>query len=374
HVGCGFPASEMHRRGFCRPWLWIWLLAWAAHRTNASLLYWSAYVTIADGNRTLGPCECGLYGLHSPLNSAQGLVALPRNDPLACNDTAFDAPEEPWIALVKRGDCLYTDKIEAAKSQNASAVVIYNIDGTGNETNEMMHPGTVSPFQTGDIVVIMIGNAFGKDISHMVMNGSKVYMKIERGNPRGLLSNPVWIWIMCFIFITVTALTLGYFTIVSVRRIHQIWRFRCEQTHLKSVAQKAIQKLKVRTLKRGDEEVGSEAHSCAVCIEGYKEGEVVTVLTCSHFFHKSCIEPWLLEHRTCPMCKSDILGAKVSHSPKVFEEMSPVLRFLHNNVELSLLFFCLMTDAEPTPHLTQTKERSHDNPAFEEDMTNTVKK
>uniref|UniRef100_A0AAY4ERN0 RING-type domain-containing protein n=1 Tax=Denticeps clupeoides TaxID=299321 RepID=A0AAY4ERN0_9TELE len=339
----------MGQKGFCRPWLWIWLLAWAAHRTNASLLYWSAYVTIADGNRTLGPCECGLYGLHSPLNSAQGLVALPRNDPLACNDTAFDAPEEPWIALVKRGDCLYTDKIEAAKSQNASAVVIYNIDGTGNETNEMMHP------ETGDIVVIMIGNAFGKDISHMVMNGSKVYMKIERGNPRGLLSNPVWIWIMCFIFITVTALTLGYFTIVSVRRIHQIWRFRCEQTHLKSVAQKAIQKLKVRTLKRGDEEVGSEAHSCAVCIEGYKEGEVVTVLTCSHFFHKSCIEPWLLEHRTCPMCKSDILGAKVSHSPKVFEEMSPVLRCVAFIVVL-------------------TKERSHDNPAFEEDMTNTVKK
>jgi len=30
---------------------------------------------------------------------------------------------------------------------------------------------------------------------------------------------------------------------------------------------------------------------------------------CSHFFHRSCIEPWLLEHRTCPMCKCDILKA-----------------------------------------------------------------
>lgn len=26
-----------------------------------------------------------------------------------------------------------------------------------------------------------------------------------------------------------------------------------------------------------------------------------------HDFHKSCIDPWLLEHRTCPMCKMDIL-------------------------------------------------------------------
>lgn len=26
-----------------------------------------------------------------------------------------------------------------------------------------------------------------------------------------------------------------------------------------------------------------------------------------HIYHKSCIDPWLLEHRTCPMCKNDIL-------------------------------------------------------------------
>ncbi|KFB47830.1 AGAP010356-PA-like protein [Anopheles sinensis] len=26
-----------------------------------------------------------------------------------------------------------------------------------------------------------------------------------------------------------------------------------------------------------------------------------------HEFHKACIDPWLLEHRTCPMCKMDIL-------------------------------------------------------------------
>jgi hypothetical protein len=30
--------------------------------------------------------------------------------------------------------------------------------------------------------------------------------------------------------------------------------------------------------------------------------------TCYHFqFHKSCIDQWLLEKRTCPMCKMDIL-------------------------------------------------------------------
>ena len=28
-----------------------------------------------------------------------------------------------------------------------------------------------------------------------------------------------------------------------------------------------------------------------------------------HFFHKSCVDQWLIEHRTCPMCKLNILKA-----------------------------------------------------------------
>ena len=39
-----------------------------------------------------------------------------------------------------------------------------------------------------------------------------------------------------------------------------------------------------------------------------------------HEFHKYCIDPWLLEHRTCPMCKMDILkhyGFVVSIAPPI---------------------------------------------------------
>ncbi|KJH50486.1 zinc finger, C3HC4 type [Dictyocaulus viviparus] len=63
-------------------------------------------------------------------------------------------------------------------------------------------------------------------------------------------------------------------------------------------------RIPTRCLKSGDPELDVD---CAVCIDPYQTGDVVRALPCRHVYHKSCIDPWLLEHRTCPMCKADIL-------------------------------------------------------------------
>nr|KAF6402334.1 ring finger protein 150 [Rousettus aegyptiacus] len=82
-----------------------------------------------------------------------------------------------------------------------------------------------------------------------------------------------------------------------------------ELRRLGDAAKKAISKLQVRTIKKGDKETESDFDNCAVCIEGYKPSDVVRILPCRHLFHKSCVDPWLLDHRTCPMCKMNILKA-----------------------------------------------------------------
>ncbi|XP_052760812.1 uncharacterized protein LOC128203439 [Mya arenaria] len=42
---------------------------------------------------------------------------------------------------------------------------------------------------------------------------------------------------------------------------------------------------------------------CSVCMENYKTGDKQTTLPCIHIFHESCINEWLRESATCPVCR-----------------------------------------------------------------------
>lgn len=74
-------------------------------------------------------------------------------------------------------------------------------------------------------------------------------------------------------------------------------------------SQESIWPVCIRVLKEGDEEVSGNGDSCVVCFELYKPNDTIQILTCKHFFHKNCIDPLILAHGTCPMCKCDILKA-----------------------------------------------------------------
>lgn len=288
-----------------------------AARCSAAVVFWTAAVEISytDGNQTVDKfCECGVYGRNSPVERASGVVALPTGDPEGCGpapvfNRSFGSP--PWIALIKRGNCTFSEKINAAKRQGAAGVVVYNGDGTGNSTTHMSHSDALH------VVAIMVGNAQGAEVARLVKNGTAVDMVINVGTPHGPWMDTYWLYFLSIAFFIVTAASITYFVFISANRLYSLSLHRRAERKLKSEAKKAIGRLRVRTLRRGDEETASESHVCAVCIESYRAGEVVTVLTCDHVFHKGCIEPWLLERRTCPMCKCDILKALgVEDEPK----------------------------------------------------------
>ncbi|NWI69486.1 RN128 ligase, partial [Todus mexicanus] len=266
---------------------------------SLSLIYFNS----TSNSTVIEQCECGLYGLNSPLLSARGLVSIPKSANLqACDpNTRFTVTQPPWIALIERGNCTFAEKIQVAARSGATAAVIYNVLEKSNATVLMSHLGAES------IVAIMIGNLKGMEILRRIQNGMKVTMVIEVGKKHGPWMNQYSIFFISVSFFIVTAATMGYFIFYSARRLRIARAQSKNQRQLKAKAKKAIEQLQLRTLKQGDKETGPDGDSCVVCIEQYKPNEVVRILTCNHLFHKNCIDPWLLEHRTCPMCKCDIL-------------------------------------------------------------------
>ena len=49
-------------------------------------------------------------------------------------------------------------------------------------------------------------------------------------------------------------------------------------------------------------EAGKESE-CYICLEKCKDGPQSCQLPCKHAFDRACIENWLIENDTCPVCR-----------------------------------------------------------------------
>uniref|UniRef100_A0A1I8F983 RING-type domain-containing protein n=1 Tax=Macrostomum lignano TaxID=282301 RepID=A0A1I8F983_9PLAT len=75
-----------------------------------------------------------------------------------------------------------------------------------------------------------------------------------------------------------------------------------------NAAKTALSKIPVRILQLGDDaELQWIGDHCAVCIEPYGCGDPVRIFAVQ--YHTHCIDQWLLDQRSCPLCKTDILKA-----------------------------------------------------------------
>lgn len=53
---------------------------------------------------------------------------------------------------------------------------------------------------------------------------------------------------------------------------------------------------------------------CAICMLNYQEGELVCEsnnVRCKHIYHHECMEAWLKEHASCPMCRETYVLSEV---------------------------------------------------------------
>lgn len=267
----------------------------------------NATVTDSRGNIVhMSSSEDALFGLHSPKTEARGLLLAPSPssggmDLQGCDPhTRFSPPRSvQWVALLQRGNCTFREKIQRAASYKASAVLIYN--NSSNETVRMGHEGT------GPVVAVMIPEPFGKELLSLLDRNLSVQVRVSVG-PRSQTSPRSSLLFVSVSFIVLLGVSLTWLLLYCAQRLRGSTRGRA-QRGFGDAAKKAIRKLTTRTVRRGDKETDPDFNHCAVCIESYQLNDVVRILPCKHVFHKGCVDPWLNEHCTCPMCKLNILKA-----------------------------------------------------------------
>ena len=51
-----------------------------------------------------------------------------------------------------------------------------------------------------------------------------------------------------------------------------------------------------------------EHNFCCICLQQYKIEENIVEMYCNHLFHAECIEEWLNNNPTCPICRTDVIN------------------------------------------------------------------
>ncbi|KAI4821150.1 hypothetical protein KUCAC02_029098 [Chaenocephalus aceratus] len=98
--------------------------------------------------------------------------------------------------------------------------------------------------------------------------------------------------------VLLVALIISTGVIVQAR-----WQHQDQQLHddlelfPKQDVLKRMSSLKTKTW--CDPSQSGEADNCAVCLEPFNNNQ----------YHRECVDPWLLLHHTCPLCKRSILGS-----------------------------------------------------------------
>ncbi|OXB81389.1 UNVERIFIED_CONTAM: hypothetical protein H355_001606 [Colinus virginianus] len=84
-----------------------------------------------------------------------------------------------------------------------------------------------------------------------------------------------------------------------------------EDERLRGLTKEQIDNLSTRNY--GDLHAEEEiSKTCSVCINEYVTGNKLRQLPCMHEFHIHCIDRWLSENSTCPICRQPVLGSNAT--------------------------------------------------------------
>ncbi|XP_004645307.1 E3 ubiquitin-protein ligase RNF43 [Octodon degus] len=259
----------------------------------------------------------GVFAGVAEITPAEG--KLMQSHPLyLCNASDDDNLEPGFISIVKLESprraprpCLsLASKARMAGERGASAV-LFDITEDRAAAEQLQQPlGLTWP------VVLIWGNDAEK-LMEFVYKNRKAHVRIELKEP------PAWpdydVWILLTVVGTIFVIILA-----------SVLRIRCRPRHNRpdplqqrtawAISQLATRRYQdsCRRTRAERPDSGSSCSSapvCAICLEEFSEGQELRVISCLHEFHRTCVDPWLHQHRTCPLCMFNIVeGDSFSHS------------------------------------------------------------
>ncbi|XP_068077485.1 E3 ubiquitin-protein ligase RNF43 isoform X2 [Danio rerio] len=244
---------------------------------------------------------------------AQG--KLMQSHPLSlCNTSEDERQESIFISIVKLESpeskvpqCQpLLDKARLALQRGAQAV-IFDISDDPSAAQELRDGSSLAD------PVVLVTSSDADELMGLVNKNEEAMVYIDI-----MIDSPTWPHYDVGILLTVVLVVLAIIVIFALRfrcRSNRTWDSVHQQT------MRAISRLETRTYSSGSQRSriapGSNSSSssspiCAICLEEFMDGQDLRIISCAHEFHKECVDPWLLQHRTCPLCMHNIMGSDLA--------------------------------------------------------------
>jgi len=234
---------------------------------------------------------------------------------LCNNNDEEDLYEYGWVGVVKLEQpeldpkpCLTVlGKAKRAVQRGATAVIF---DVSENpEAIDQLNQGSEDPLKRP---VVYVKGADAIKLMNIVNKQKVARARIQHRPPRQPTEYfDMGIFLAFFVVVSLVCLIL----LVKIKL-----KQRRSQNSMNRLAIQALQKMETRKFNsksKGRREgscgaldtlSSSSTSDCAICLEKYIDGEELRVIPCTHRFHRKCVDPWLLQHHTCPHCRHNIIG------------------------------------------------------------------
>ncbi|XP_048860626.1 E3 ubiquitin-protein ligase znrf3-like isoform X2 [Brienomyrus brachyistius] len=248
----------------------------------------------------------GLQGRFSKAGatiSAEGEIVQVHPLGLCNGNNEEDLHDYGWVGVVKLEQpeldpsCLTVlGKTRRAVQRGATAVIL--------DVSE--DPGAIDQLDQGSDIplkrpVVFVKGGDAVKLMNIVNKQKVARARIQHGPPQPAEYFDMGVFLAFFVAVSLVCLLL----LIKIKL-----KQRRAQGSVNRAAMQALEKMETRHFKakgHRDSICGSSASDCAICLERYLDGEELRVISCAHRFHRRCVDPWLLQHHTCPHCRRNII-------------------------------------------------------------------